>query len=179
MRVQGRSTPVVLEGSLLQRPLFHGSILKVTAIVCVVALWAAAAVVGIGQTTYYKHGGSPDSEFKLALMAIVNACKDAGISPHDVDGFASYGNDRSDAPRLASALGCKEFRFSNMFWGGGGGGVCGASSRGAGSLRVQEACQLLGGCATGDERSGTQCNACTRPSNASLHACDPSSTRTS
>ena len=58
-----------------------------------------AAVVGIGQTTYYKHGGSPDSEFKLALMAMVNACKDAGISPHEVDGFASYGNDRSDAPR--------------------------------------------------------------------------------
>lgn len=93
-----------------------------------------AAVVGIGQTTYYKHGGSPDSEFKLALMAIVNACKDAGISPHDVDGFASYGNDRSDAPRLASALGCKEFRFSNMFWGGGGGGVCGAVANAAAAV---------------------------------------------
>jgi acetyl-CoA acetyltransferase len=84
------------------------------------------AIAGIGETTYYKHGQSPDSEFKLALEAIVKACADAGISPHDVDGFASYGNDRSDGPRLAAALGVKALRFSNMFWGGGGGGVCGA-----------------------------------------------------
>src|SRR5271154_3397829 len=80
------------------------------------------AIAGIGETIYYKHGQSPDSEFKLALQAIVKACEDAGISPHDVDGFASYGNDRSDGPRLAAALGIKELRFSNMFWGGGGGG---------------------------------------------------------
>ena len=84
------------------------------------------AIAGIGETTYYRHGKSPDSEFKLALEAVVRACADAGISPHDVDGFASYGNDRSDAGRLASALGIKQLRFSNMFWGGGGGGVCGA-----------------------------------------------------
>ncbi len=84
------------------------------------------AIAGIGETTYYKHGKSPDSEFKLALQAIVRACEDAGISPRDVDGFASYGNDRSDGPRLAAALGVKALRFSNMFWGGGGGGVCGA-----------------------------------------------------
>ena len=84
------------------------------------------AIAGIGETTYYKHGQSPDSEFKLALQAIVKACEDAGISPHDIDGFASYGNDRSDGRRLAAALGIKELRFSNMFWGGGGGGVCGA-----------------------------------------------------
>ncbi|MBV9252323.1 MAG: hypothetical protein JO227_24135, partial [Acetobacteraceae bacterium] len=75
------------------------------------------AIVGIGETTYYKYGQSPDSEFKLALIAIVAACKDAGINPHDIDGFASYGNDRSEAGRLAAALGIKEFRFSNMFWG--------------------------------------------------------------
>jgi acetyl-CoA acetyltransferase len=84
------------------------------------------AIAGIGETIYYKHGQSPDSEFKLALQAIVKACEDAGISPHELDGFASYGNDRSDGPRLAAALGVKELKFSNMFWGGGGGGVCGA-----------------------------------------------------
>jgi len=84
------------------------------------------AIAGIGETIYYKHGQSPDSEFKLALQAIVKACDDAGISPHEVDGFASYGDDRSDGPRLAAALGIKELKFSNMFWGGGGGGVCGA-----------------------------------------------------
>jgi acetyl-CoA acetyltransferase len=81
------------------------------------------AIAGIGETIYYKHGQSPDAEFKLALQAILAACHDAGIDPRDVDGFASYGGDRSDASRLAAALGIKELRFSNMHWGGGGGGV--------------------------------------------------------
>src|SRR6201999_1457387 len=92
------------------------------------------AIVGIGETTYHKHGQSPDAEFKLALQAVVNACKDAGISPHDIDGFASYGNDRSDAGRLAAALGIKELRFSNMFWGGGGGGVAAAGGNAAAAV---------------------------------------------
>ena len=97
-------------------------------------LRGTAAIAGIGETTYYRHGKSPDSEFKLALQAVVRACEDAGISPHEVDGFASYGNDRSDAGRLASALGIKELKFSNMFWGGGGGGVCGAVGNAAAAV---------------------------------------------
>ena len=92
------------------------------------------AIAGIGETTYYRHGQSPDSEFKLALKAVVSACADAGISPHEIDGFASYGNDRSEAGRLASALGIKELRFANMFWGGGGGGVCGAIGNAAAAV---------------------------------------------
>ncbi|MGD9600379.1 MAG: acetyl-CoA acetyltransferase [Gammaproteobacteria bacterium] len=92
------------------------------------------AIAGIGETPYYRHGQSPDSEFKLALKAVVAACADAGISPHDVDGFASYGNDRSEAGRLAAALGIRELRFSNMFWGGGGGGVCGAIGNAAAAV---------------------------------------------
>ena len=63
------------------------------------------AVAGIGETTYYKHGKSPDAEFALALQAILRACEDAGISPRKVDGFASYSNDRNDPSRLAAALG--------------------------------------------------------------------------
>ncbi|MDO9713720.1 thiolase C-terminal domain-containing protein [Paracraurococcus lichenis] len=81
------------------------------------------AIAGIGETTYYRHGQSPDAEFKLALIAILEACRDAGIDPREVDGFASYGGDRSEAVRLAAALGIRELRFSNMHWGGGGGGV--------------------------------------------------------
>ena len=80
------------------------------------------AVAGIGETTYYKHGKSPDAEFALALQAILRACEDAGISPRKVDGFASYSNDRNDPSRLAAALGVQELRFANMQWGGGGGG---------------------------------------------------------
>lgn len=81
-----------------------------------------SAVIGIGETTYYKRGGSPDPEFKLALEAIVNACEDAGIHPRDIDGFASFSNDRSDPSQLAAALGCRELRHASMQWGGGGGG---------------------------------------------------------
>ena len=80
------------------------------------------AVVGVGETTYYKHGRAPQPEFALALQAILRACDDAGIDPREVDGFASYSNDRNDPSRLAAALGLPELRFSNMQWGGGGGG---------------------------------------------------------
>ncbi len=92
------------------------------------------AIVGIGETTYYRHGKSPDPEFKLALLAILAACEDAGIDPRDIDGFASYSNDRNDPPRLATALGCKELRFSNMQWGGGGGGGAAAIANAAAAV---------------------------------------------
>jgi acetyl-CoA acetyltransferase len=93
-----------------------------------------AAVAGIGETTYYKHGKSPDAEFKLALMAILNAAKDAGIDPKEIDGFASYSNDRNDPSRIAAALGTKELRFSNMQWGGGGGGGAAAVGNAAAAV---------------------------------------------
>src|SRR6266436_4366317 len=78
------------------------------------------AIAGIGETKYYKHGQSPDSEFALALQAILRACADAGIDPRQIDGFASYSNDRNDPSRIAAALGLPALRFSNMQWGGGG-----------------------------------------------------------
>ena len=80
------------------------------------------AIVGVGETAYYKHGHAPDPEFALALQAILRACEDAGIDPRRIDGFASYSNDRSEPSRLAAALGLPELRFANMQWGGGGGG---------------------------------------------------------
>lgn len=80
------------------------------------------AIAGVGETTYYKHGKSPHSEFKLALQAILAAAEDAGIDPRRIDGFASYSNDRNEPSRLAAALGLPALRFSNMNWGGGGGG---------------------------------------------------------
>ena len=84
------------------------------------------AVAGIGETTYYRRGASPVSEFQLALEAIQKAADDAGIAVQDIDGFASYANDRNDPARLANALGIKDLAWSNMFWGGGGGGCAGA-----------------------------------------------------
>ena len=92
------------------------------------------AIVGIGETPYYKHGKSPDPEFKLALKAILAAAADAGIDPRQIDGFASYSNDRNDPSRLAAALGLPELRFSNMQWGGGGGGGSAAVGNAAAAI---------------------------------------------
>ncbi|MFJ1257726.1 thiolase C-terminal domain-containing protein [Cupriavidus sp. CuC1] len=94
------------------------------------------AVIGIGESQYYRHGKSPDSEFKLALHAILAACKDAGISPREIDGFSSFSDDRSDPSRLAAALGIPKLRATTMQWGGGGGGCCGAVANGAASIQA-------------------------------------------
>jgi acetyl-CoA acetyltransferase len=80
-------------------------------------------VAGIGESEYYRHGKSPDPEFVLLLKAIRAASADAGISPHDIDGFCSYGNDRNGPIRLANALGVRDLRVSLMQWEGGGGGM--------------------------------------------------------
>lgn len=98
------------------------------------SLRGRVAIVGIGETPYYKHGKSPDAEFKLAVKAILAACEDAGIHPQDIDGFASFSDDRSDATRLAAALGIKRLRSATMQWGGGGGGCCAAVANGAAAI---------------------------------------------
>ncbi len=102
-------------------------------------LRGAVAVAGIGETAYHKHGHSPDGEFKLALMAILAACRDAGISPHAIDGFASFSDDRNDAVRLATALGLPELRHASMQWGGGGGGTAGAVANAAAAIATGQA----------------------------------------
>ncbi|WP_234263506.1 thiolase C-terminal domain-containing protein [Hydrogenophaga sp. NFH-34] len=98
------------------------------------SLRGRVAIVGIGETAYYKHGRSPDAEFKLAVKAILAACEDAGIHPRDIDGFASFSDDRSDATRLAAALGIRRLRSATMQWGGGGGGCCAAVANGAAAI---------------------------------------------
>ena len=92
------------------------------------------AVVGIGESTYYKHGQSPDAEFVLLLQSILLAAEDAGIDPKEIDGFASYSNDRSDPSRISAALGIPDLKFANMQFGGGGGGVAAAVANGAAAV---------------------------------------------
>ena len=67
------------------------------------SLRGKVAVAGVGETTYYRHGNAPEPEFVLCLKAILAAAKDAGIDARDIDGFASYSNDRNDPPTLATA----------------------------------------------------------------------------
>lgn len=93
-----------------------------------------AAIVGIGETDYYKRGQSPDPEFKMCLEAVLKAADDAGLGVSELDGFASYSNDRNDPTRIAAALGLPELRFSNMVWGGGGGGGSAAVANAASAV---------------------------------------------
>ncbi len=92
------------------------------------------AIVGIGETTYYKHGQSPETEFELAVTSVTRAAEDAGLPLSVLDGFASYSGDSTNPVKLANALGFDELRYSNMFWGGGGGGVCGAVGNAAAAV---------------------------------------------
>jgi acetyl-CoA acetyltransferase len=92
------------------------------------------AIVGVGETTYYKHGKAPDPEFKMCVDAILAACEDGGINPKDIDGFSAYADERSTSNRLASALGIKDMRFSTLLWGGGGGGGAGAVGNAAAAV---------------------------------------------
>jgi acetyl-CoA acetyltransferase len=92
------------------------------------------AVVGIGETPYYKHGRSPVAEFRLVIEAVKSAAEDAGIDVRDIDGICSYSNDRNEPIRIASALGMKDLALSTMVWGGGGGGGSGAIANAAAGL---------------------------------------------
>jgi acetyl-CoA acetyltransferase len=105
-------------------------------------LRGAAAIVGIGQTPYYKRGTSPEPELKLCLRAIVGACEDAGIDPKDVDGFVSYGSERSDAQKLMPALGCREVRFAALTWIHGG-AIPGALSVAASAILAGQASTVV------------------------------------
>lgn len=92
------------------------------------------AIAGIGESTYYKRGAAQEPEFVLGLRAILAACADAGLDPREIDGFASYSNDRNDPSRIAAALDCRELTFSNMQWGGGGGGGSAAVGNAAAAI---------------------------------------------
>jgi acetyl-CoA acetyltransferase len=86
----------------------------------------SAAIAGIGESTYYKRGESPHTEFQLACIAIRRAVEDAGLELADVDGFVSYLDQRNTPVRLARALGLTELRWSGAPWAGGGNSMAAA-----------------------------------------------------
>ncbi len=87
-------------------------------------LRGATAVAGIGGTRYFKRG-TGQAEKRMLLQAVLAACADAGLDPHEVDGFATYGDGHDEGPVLATSLGVRDFRFS-IVSSGGGGGIAGA-----------------------------------------------------
>jgi acetyl-CoA acetyltransferase len=86
-----------------------------------------AHIVGVGESRYARWGKIGDvSEHALACEAIQRAVADAGLAMDDVDGLASFAEDRNEAIFLAAELGLPALRFGNMVWMPGGGGPCAA-----------------------------------------------------
>ncbi len=86
-----------------------------------------AQIVGVGETRYTRWGKIGDvTEHALACQAILSAVEDAGLGIDDVDGLASFAEDRNEAIFLAAELGLPRLRFANMVWMPGGGGGCAA-----------------------------------------------------
>lgn len=91
------------------------------------------AIAGIGLRQY-KRGTAPMSEHGVLVGAIVDAAEDAGIDPADIDGFASYGDDKNEPVRLMTDLGTKELCWHSQVFGGGGGGIAGAIGQAAAAI---------------------------------------------
>ncbi len=78
------------------------------------------AIAGIGQSKFAKH--LDGSEKRLACEAIVAALDDAGISPSEVDAFASYTMEATDEVEIAKNIGAGDVTFFAQVGFGGGGG---------------------------------------------------------
>ena len=99
-----------------------------------------AQIVGVGETRYAKWGGITEaSEYQLAVQAVLAALEDAGMTADDVDGLASFADDRNDATFLAADLGIPELRYATMSWLPGGGGACAAVSNAATAVETGQA----------------------------------------
>ena len=77
-----------------------------------------AAIAGIGQTEFSKNSGR--SELRLACEAVMAALGDAGLTPRDVDGLATFTMDNNPEIEVARAIGAGPLRFfSRVHYGGG------------------------------------------------------------
>ena len=112
------------------------------------------AVVGVGETGYYRRGTSPDGEHVLTLRAVMAACEEAGVDPRDLDGFASYGHDRNDGTKLAASLGVRDLKWTTMVWGSGGGGIAAAIAAAAAAVMSGQAEHVIVSRALAERTSG-------------------------
>jgi acetyl-CoA acetyltransferase len=78
----------------------------------------AAAVVGIGQSTFAKQLGMTEAE--VATIAIGAALDDAGLALDDVDGVCLYDIESTTVGDLAAVLGLRHVRFFSTHSHGGG-----------------------------------------------------------
>jgi len=99
-----------------------------------------AHIVGVGESQYARWGKITDvPEHTLAVQAILRAVADAGLDMDDVDGLASFAEDRNEAVFLAAELGLPALRYASMVWLPGGGGGCAAVGNAAMAVETGQA----------------------------------------
>ena len=69
----------------------------------------AAAITGVGETSYMR--GTDRTALSLQLEASLNAIRDAGLKPSDIDGLIPYGLG-AVAEDFITNFGIKDLRFS-------------------------------------------------------------------
>jgi acetyl-CoA acetyltransferase len=99
-----------------------------------------AHIAGVGETRYARWGQIGDiTEHALACEAIQRAVADAGLTMDDVDGLASFADDRNEAVFIAADLGLPALRYGSMVWLPGGGGGCAAVGNAAMAVETGQA----------------------------------------
>ncbi|TMK21107.1 MAG: lipid-transfer protein, partial [Actinobacteria bacterium] len=94
------------------------------------------AIVGIGATEFSKESGR--SEMRLAVEAASMALVDAGLSPKEVDGLATFTMDSNEEIEVARNLGAGDLTFfSRIHYGGG--AACGVVHQAAMAVATGEA----------------------------------------
>jgi acetyl-CoA acetyltransferase len=84
-------------------------------------MYNKAAIVGIGESEYFRQGGSPYSGLQLTSIAVTNALEDAGLHPQDVDGLITFNDTTLRAhANLASWFGFGNLSFAANPMSGGG-----------------------------------------------------------
>src|SRR5262245_23034588 len=80
----------------------------------------STAIVGIGWTAFTRNSGT--TVLNLAAEASLNAIRDAGLAPRDIDGLISYRffDDTVSPAELAQALGIEDVGFQCFDTQGGG-----------------------------------------------------------
>ncbi|HZJ27300.1 MAG TPA: lipid-transfer protein [Acidimicrobiia bacterium] len=92
------------------------------------ALAGRTAITGIGQTAFGK--GLPDTEVSLAAQAVSAALDDAGITPDEVDGLASFTMEPGREVEIARNVGLGDITWFSQV-GYGGGAACGVVGQAA------------------------------------------------
>jgi acetyl-CoA acetyltransferase len=98
------------------------------------SLNGAAAIAGIGETTYQRRSSRPADE--LQFEASLAAIEDAGLSPANIDGVIPVGITGAPAEEYVTNLGLTDLRFSALIPHGGASGIgalqCAAAAIAAG-----------------------------------------------